>query len=411
MSTIMTFDDLRTMLVDCAGLAEGVDFTERHLDTELDSLGYDSLAVLETAARIKQEFGVDIPDNEVIDLRTPRLILDRVNTSISAAVPEPRGDEKTPNNQLYSEHRIVVDAEPSVVFDLIADVSLWPVIFRPTVHTRVLERSAEGDRFEIWATAANGDVNCWTSRRKFDPAAGFITFAQDRDTPLFGFMGGSWKFEPLGDGRTEIVLGHYFNPSPDQPDAVQVIGRELDHNGTAELEALRAVAALPGGIESLLLTFTDTVELAGPAAEAYEFVWAADQWPERLPHVAAVKLVERAGGAQDMTMETRAPDGSVHTTRSIRVGLRDGSIAYKQTTLPKPLLGHSGVWEFFDGAAGATMRSSHTALIDPAAAVELFGPEISLEEVVRRVRAALAGNSKITMEHASRYSASAGISR
>ena len=407
MSTIMTFDDLRTMLVDGAGLPEGVDFTEQHLDVELDALGYDSLAILVTAARIRQEFGVDIPDHEVVDLRTPRLILDRVNTSI----PEQTGGETPPAKQVYSEHRVVVDAQASVVFDLIADVSLWPVIFTPTVHTRVLECSAEGDRFEIWATAANGDVNCWASRRTFDPGGGLITFAQDRETPLFGFMGGRWKFEPLGEDRTEVVLGHYFTPSQGQPDAVAVIGQELDHNGTAELEALRAVAALPGGVESLLVSFSDTVELAGSAAEAYEFVWAADQWPERLPHVTAVTLVERAGGAQDITMETRAPDGSVQTTRSVRVGLSNGSIAYKQTTPPTPLFGHSGVWEFFDGAAGMTMRSSHTALIDPAAALALFGPEISLGEVTRRVREVLSGNSKITMEHASRYSASTEVLR
>jgi acyl carrier protein len=88
MNTSMTFDDLRTMLVDCAGSTEGVGLGERHLDTELDSLGYDSLAVLETVARIKQEFGVDIPDNEVADLRTPRAILNRVNESIDAVAWE-----------------------------------------------------------------------------------------------------------------------------------------------------------------------------------------------------------------------------------------------------------------------------------------------------------------------------------
>jgi aromatase len=57
------------------------------------------------------------------------------------------------------------------------------------------------------------------------------------------------------------------------------------------------------------------------------------------------------------------------------------------------------------------MRSSHTALIDPTAALALLGPEISLGEVARRVREALAGNSKITMEHASRYSASSEVLR
>jgi aromatase len=311
------------------------------------------------------------------------------------------------NADFHTEHRIVVDTEPSVVYDLVADVSRWPVIFGPTVHTRVLEHSARGDRFEIWATA-NGDVRCWTSRRSFDPAARCITFAQERSTPPVGYLGGSWWFEPLTGGRTEVVLTHDFSPVPHQPDAAELITRALDHNSTAELDALCTVATLPGGVATMLLTFEDSVELAGPVAGAREFVWAADRWPDRLPHVAAMKLVEPCDGVQDMIMDTRSSDGAVHTTRSIRVGLPDRSIAYKQTTVPKPLLGHSGVWEFVDGATGATMRSWHTVLIDPAAAEELLGPGVALEEAARRVRRALGSNSMITMEHASRYSASAG---
>jgi minimal PKS acyl carrier protein len=85
MGTNMTFGDLRRILIECAGLPEEVELTERSLDTELGDLGYDSLAQLETAARITQQFGVEIPDEEVADLRTLRAILDRVNMSINSA--------------------------------------------------------------------------------------------------------------------------------------------------------------------------------------------------------------------------------------------------------------------------------------------------------------------------------------
>jgi act minimal PKS acyl carrier protein len=85
MGTNMTFEDLRRILIECAGLPEEGELTERNRDTEFGDFGYDSLALLETAARIKQEFDVEIPDDEVANLRTPRAILDRVNTSINTA--------------------------------------------------------------------------------------------------------------------------------------------------------------------------------------------------------------------------------------------------------------------------------------------------------------------------------------
>jgi minimal PKS acyl carrier protein len=85
MDTNMTFDDLRRLLIECAGLPDSRELTERDLDTGLRDLGYDSLVQLEIAARIKQEFGVGIPDAELMALHTLGAILDRVNTSINAA--------------------------------------------------------------------------------------------------------------------------------------------------------------------------------------------------------------------------------------------------------------------------------------------------------------------------------------
>ncbi|WP_416971113.1 acyl carrier protein [Streptomyces sp. 4F14] len=85
MSARMSYDDLRTILVEAAGTAEGVDLASLEvIDTDLYGLGYDSLALMELGARIQQRFGVDIPDEEVTELRTFRTILDRVNSSISA---------------------------------------------------------------------------------------------------------------------------------------------------------------------------------------------------------------------------------------------------------------------------------------------------------------------------------------
>nr|AAG30201.1 acyl carrier protein [Streptomyces sp. R1128] len=81
----MTIDDLRRILTECAGEDESVDLGGDILDTPFTELGYDSLALMETAARIEQEFGVAIPDDEFAELATPRAVLAAVSTAVSAA--------------------------------------------------------------------------------------------------------------------------------------------------------------------------------------------------------------------------------------------------------------------------------------------------------------------------------------
>lgn len=79
----MTFDDLRRILADCAG---GTDLFERDaaqggepLDEPFEELGYDSLALIESAAWIEREFGVGVPDEVIAEVHTPRALLALVN--------------------------------------------------------------------------------------------------------------------------------------------------------------------------------------------------------------------------------------------------------------------------------------------------------------------------------------------
>ncbi|MEU5790192.1 acyl carrier protein [Micromonospora purpureochromogenes] len=78
MST-MTIDDVRRILVACAGETDAAAFDGDIDGVEFEELGYDSLALMETAARIEQEYGVRIPDERIADLRTPRELVDLVN--------------------------------------------------------------------------------------------------------------------------------------------------------------------------------------------------------------------------------------------------------------------------------------------------------------------------------------------
>jgi act minimal PKS acyl carrier protein len=78
-TTLFTIDDLRRVLLEGAGEAEDVDLDGDILDVEFSDLGYDSLAMLETAGRITREFGVRLDDEATVAATTPRKLLDLVN--------------------------------------------------------------------------------------------------------------------------------------------------------------------------------------------------------------------------------------------------------------------------------------------------------------------------------------------
>lgn len=78
----ITIDQLRAMLIECAGVAEGVDLDGPILDTTFEDLGYDSIALLETVARIKREHGTELENGT--DARTPRELLNQANRALAA---------------------------------------------------------------------------------------------------------------------------------------------------------------------------------------------------------------------------------------------------------------------------------------------------------------------------------------
>jgi act minimal PKS acyl carrier protein len=75
-----TINDLRRILEDSAGAAEGIDWASTAtLDVPFEDLGYDSLALLELAAKVQQEYSTRIPDEAVAVMVTPRAAVEYVN--------------------------------------------------------------------------------------------------------------------------------------------------------------------------------------------------------------------------------------------------------------------------------------------------------------------------------------------
>jgi act minimal PKS acyl carrier protein len=84
--TEFTLADLTRLMCQAAGQDESVNLDGDIIDVAFTDLGYDSLAVIETANLAQRELGVVIPEAEVADAETPRQFLALVGRQIAASV-------------------------------------------------------------------------------------------------------------------------------------------------------------------------------------------------------------------------------------------------------------------------------------------------------------------------------------
>jgi aromatase len=300
-------------------------------------------------------------------------------------------------------HKVPVDAEPEVPYRLIADVAGWPHVFGPTVHVDLLLEEEDSQLLRIWATAQGG-VHDWTSRRSLDPAARSIAFQQIVSKPPLSFMSGQWSVTQAGPGACEVVLTHRFEAVNDDPDSVVWINEAIDHNSTAELAALKRSAELGAGRSDLHFSFSDAEMIRGSSGAVFDFIRRAELWPSRLPHVSRLELTEESGGIQLMEMDTRAPDGSTHTTSSIRICFPERrTIVYKQVKVPPIMAVHTGRWEFEEDEGTVFARSWHTVTLDPDGIAMALGPQATPAEARAAVRKALGTNSLATLRRAKEF--------
>ncbi|MGW6603266.1 aromatase/cyclase [Streptomyces sp. NPDC055036] len=306
------------------------------------------------------------------------------------------------NTEHHEEHGTDIAAPAESVHALIADVGQWPRIFPPTLHAEVVERAPGSERIRIWATA-NGEVKVWTSRRTLDRERLRIGFRQEISQSPVAAMSGEWLIRPLPDGGCHVGLSHTFRSVDDSAESVAWIRRAIDTNSGAELTALRTAAERRSAQGLLELSFEDVLPVDGPPKAVYDFLYEADRWGERLPHVARVELVESTPSVQSLEMDTRSPDGTVHTTRAVRICRPYESIVYKQLRTPALLSVHIGRWTVREEAAGTVLSSAHTVVIDPTAVPRILGQGATVADARAFARDALGRNSMATMRRAKEY--------
>ncbi|MFF2376008.1 aromatase/cyclase [Streptomyces xiamenensis] len=304
-----------------------------------------------------------------------------------------------------AEHTVPLRAPAGRAYGLIADVSRWPLLFAPCVWAEELDSDAAGgQRIRLWAVVGH-EVRSWTSARTLDPDALWIDFRQETPAPPLTAMSGYWRF---GDRR--LTLGHRWETGEADPEQAERIAAALDANSTVETAAVRTWAERAVPPRELMFTVEDRVRIAGPVEQVYDFLYRADLWPQRVPHVAGLDLETAPAGpltagaeVQTLDMVTAAPDGSRHTTQSVRLCFAGRRIVYKQTSPPRGLLAHSGEWLLAPapGAPGETVViARHHGAVDPAAVAEVFGAGTDLPAARQRAGAALGGNSLRTLERA-----------
>ncbi|MCQ4044519.1 aromatase/cyclase [Streptantibioticus rubrisoli] len=308
----------------------------------------------------------------------------------------------------HAQHTITVAAPARTVYGIVEDAASWPRVFPPSVHVERTPVNEGEEIIRIWATA-NGEVKNWTSRRRLDPVGLRIAFRQEVSQHPVASMGGDWLITPLTEASCEVVLNHDFTAVDDDPEHVSWITRAMDRNSAAELETLKATAEQAGRLPELLLSFEDELRIAGSAADVHEFVWRADRWEERLPHVARVELTEPSQHTQVLEMDTKAKDGSQHTTRSIRVSFAPRRIVYKQLLVPALMTAHTGEWLLREEGGVTTATSRHTVVLKPSAVTEVLGARATVADARELVRGALSANSLTTLRHAKEFAERRGV--
>ncbi|QGZ49418.1 cyclase [Streptomyces sp. QHH-9511] len=306
-----------------------------------------------------------------------------------------------------SAHETTVAAPAATVHRLISEVENWPRTFPATVHV-AHEEAPEGEqRLRVWDTAGpaeggdGGVPRSWGLRRIVQDAELRVNFELLAADPPLASLGGAWLVEPLDENSSRVRLLQEFRAADDDPATLDRIADGVARDAVAQLAALKENVELAHATADVTFSFEDSVHIDGSAKDVYAFIDEAGLWSERLPHVATVRLTEDTPGVQTLEMDTRAKDGSVHTTKSYRVTFPHHKIAYKQVTLPALMTLHTGRWTFEETPDGSTLATSqHTVTLNTANITRILGPHATTEDARAYVHTALSTNSRATLHHA-----------
>nr|AFU65897.1 DacK [Dactylosporangium sp. SC14051] len=300
------------------------------------------------------------------------------------------------------EDRCAVGAPAPDVAQVLNDVAGWPQLHRPAVHAEVRARGEDGDLVQHWWVTSRTTVRSWLERRTVSDGGRRVDVVHEPAAAPFADVRQQWTVEDDGAGGSVIRVRHQFTLArPDRAEAARQL--ELARAELAELLAsIRYAAEHRAELADLVVAFEDPLYVAGPVEKAYTYLYEADKWPERIPHVVGLKLEQPSPDVQFFDMDTKSADGSAHTTRSVRICLDNYKIVYKQTQPPKTMTAHTGHWLITPTREGFILSARHTATVRPEG-MHLLGEGTTVESARRYLRRVLSANSMGNLRLAKAY--------
>lgn len=312
-------------------------------------------------------------------------------------------------------HAVEVAAPAGVVYGLIADAVQWPLHFPANVHVERLDYDGVRERLRMWVVA-DGQVKSWTSGRVQDAAHRTVTYQQEQLMEPAASMSGTWSVTELGAGRCRLAIDHSFSAVQDRPESLAWLEQATRANARADLHSLQDVARRWPRLETLVLSFEESVRVNGPAELVYGFLYEVADWSEQVPHVKHVEVDESQAGIQKVTMEVDGHDGARQRVSSVRVCFpHAGRIVFKEPGPLGPVAAHCGEWLVVPDESGVTVLAQHHVVLREDALPPRHGPRgrqepqagTALREARRQVRDRLGRQSRTILELARIHAESA----
>jgi aromatase len=282
-------------------------------------------------------------------------------------------------------HYQTVRSDAHDVFKYIDDVANWPELFPPCKNVDILEYTNTRQLIRITADA-HGCTMSWETERIVDRQSLRVSFRQTKPQYPVTAMSGEWLCEQQFPCQALITLTHAVEVATgcNERRNLEHVLKAIDSNSKQELAAIKQAAE-----QVTVHCFEDRIWIRADAADIFQILFRAEQWPTFLPHCPKLQVVYDDGQNQELLMTVSTPRGE-ELIRTVRLAEPPFLLKYFQTLPPAPLRTHHGAWHIKPVGEGVEIIATHTVTVQPS----IGEAETS---ILLRVQEAIRNNSLATL--------------